>query len=372
MVYLLGALGYALVVVLLGGAAHAGALLGAHWIGGKPFRWFDAAPAAVSLGRSVAVRALSVVGALLLVFCLKVVGNLAGGKAEPTLNVDVAPGPAERAGVQSGDRILSVDDAVLGDWDELRREIRRRGGERRLEVERAGKRLSLSVTPQDGRIGVTPRYERHPTPLSSALTEAGSALWAYPTAMLKTAFSSTERTEIMGPVAVVKSVGRGPGESSRLALLGAIGVIFWPLVLGIHAFDALTLWLFRATHKWASTAETDTARRARFFQTSLLCGLGEFAYVVLLAIQEGAALGNGAMPGILALGPIAVSGIVLATIAARWRFGLGAAIGIALASITIPCAVFVFLGLAAYWQYAELRRRGYEVRWLVVLPRGAS
>ncbi|HET9933038.1 MAG TPA: PDZ domain-containing protein [Polyangiaceae bacterium] len=370
--YLFGALGYAMVVLVLGGAAHGGARLGSRWLTHKRFRWFDAAPPASSLARSTLVRTFSVFAALLVAFGLQVIGLLVSGHAEPTLSVEVIPGPAKRAGLQSGDRIVSVDGKKLTSFEELRGEIQRRPGERRLELDRGGQPLTLLVTPEDGRIGVMPRYRQLSISLPAALEGAAGAISKYPRTILKSAFSPSERTELAGPVAIVNSVGGQSNGGSRALVLAMIAGVFWPIALGVHLFDALTLTLFRATHGWAASAEVDIARHARIFQTLLVSCLCALGYVVLAAIQEGADFGNGALPGLIVLGPAAISAVLLVGIAARLRFGVGVAIGFVLACVTIPCAVIVLSGVALHWQRLELRRRGYAVSWFVTLPPSAG
>jgi regulator of sigma E protease len=70
--------------------------------------------------------------------------------------------PAEQAGLQVGDRILSVDGAAVEDWRDWVALVRESpGAELSVEIERAGERLKLSVVPrvtaqdgaQIGRIG---------------------------------------------------------------------------------------------------------------------------------------------------------------------------------------------------------------------------
>ena len=68
----------------------------------------------------------------------------------PPVIGELTPGePAERAGLRVGDRILAVDGAPLEDWRawvDLVRESP--GAELRVEIEREGERLDLSVTPR--------------------------------------------------------------------------------------------------------------------------------------------------------------------------------------------------------------------------------
>lgn len=63
----------------------------------------------------------------------------------------VLPGePAEMAGLQPGDRILSVDGIPSRSFDEMRELVEARGGQRiELEVDRLGERMTLSLTSLD-------------------------------------------------------------------------------------------------------------------------------------------------------------------------------------------------------------------------------
>src|SRR6185436_12298177 len=64
-------------------------------------------------------------GAYLVCAALFTLSILFGGRAVPTLVVDVRPGPAERAGVQSGDRIVAIDEIEVHAWDEINQAVRR-------------------------------------------------------------------------------------------------------------------------------------------------------------------------------------------------------------------------------------------------------
>lgn len=68
----------------------------------------------------------------------------------PPVIGELTPGePAEQAGLRLGDRILSVDGAPLEDWREWVRVVRESPGNAlRVEIERAGERLELAVTPR--------------------------------------------------------------------------------------------------------------------------------------------------------------------------------------------------------------------------------
>lgn len=75
----------------------------------------------------------------------------------------VAGGAAERAGIRVGDKVKAIDGEALAGWTQLVDRVRHAAGrELRLDVERAGERLTFNLTPdletdnghQVGRIGV--------------------------------------------------------------------------------------------------------------------------------------------------------------------------------------------------------------------------
>lgn len=73
---------------------------------------------------------------------------------------EVAPGtPADRAGLRSGDIVRAVDGQKIQYWDEFVDLVRNSGGKTlQLDVDRKGKQLSLSVTPQQGVIDGAEKY----------------------------------------------------------------------------------------------------------------------------------------------------------------------------------------------------------------------
>jgi regulator of sigma E protease len=75
----------------------------------------------------------------------------ANGRREPPTVIDtlVAGKPAERAGVQRGDSVISVDGAPVHSWTELIARVSADTvGETRLEVSRGGKIVSLTIQPE--------------------------------------------------------------------------------------------------------------------------------------------------------------------------------------------------------------------------------
>lgn len=57
--------------------------------------------------------------------------------------------PAERAGLQMGDTVLSVDGRSISTWEELSKSVLASDGKAlRLEIERAGSRFAVEITPE--------------------------------------------------------------------------------------------------------------------------------------------------------------------------------------------------------------------------------
>ncbi|WP_442487773.1 RIP metalloprotease RseP [Halomonas litopenaei] len=61
--------------------------------------------------------------------------------------------PAAEAGLQAGDRVLSIDDSAVNDWPDLVNRVRARPGQTlSLEVERGGESRTLSLTPRTNQL----------------------------------------------------------------------------------------------------------------------------------------------------------------------------------------------------------------------------
>jgi regulator of sigma E protease len=181
-------------------------------------------------------------------------GLLIGGKEvadETSMKVVVEAGPAQIAGVQTGDRVLSVNGQALKNWEELRKAVSAHPGEAvDLAVERNGETLHEQVTPgprgdkDEGLIHV-----RMPTHVESvSLREAATMSVVAPPAFvyenvraIGRVITGKEKLQVNGPVGIVKETARqahlGPGVYLQFlgmlsAYLGAFNLLPFPALDG--------------------------------------------------------------------------------------------------------------------------------------------
>ena len=188
-------------IILLGfaGLLHGGALfLGRRAAG----RAIGTRAGERSFGLMGARAAAGVAGWYLASSLLFTIGLLSEGEVvidEATIRVHpAAGGPAARAGVLDGDRIVTAAGVPIHSWDELRSIVSKQGNEPIvLEIDRAGRAITIDATPE----GLPPK-------LLVAATIRG----------LLTAWAGTNRAELLGPVGVVRETSRSLGESFASAL----------------------------------------------------------------------------------------------------------------------------------------------------------
>jgi regulator of sigma E protease len=152
------------------------------------------------------------------------------GQSVPSLKIDVIEGgAAERAHIQNGDRIKSIDGRVLKGWDDLP-EIVRSSPNRPLsiEVERAGGYRMLTVIPDKapdghGQIGVKPALQRlnivQATEKSIVVPAQIAAGIVVDLARTVTGRKKLSMKDLAGPVAIV-------GETGKAAKRGAVDLLF--------------------------------------------------------------------------------------------------------------------------------------------------
>ena len=200
---------------------------------------------------------------------------LAGTFAPPVMGDPVAGGPAARAGLQAGDRVLRVDGEPVLDAHQLRTRIRKLGpeGEARpmtWQIERQGSNLELVVTPRvlgDGaqRIGridaivgkVLPEMVTVRLGLLDGLSRGASLTWEQATLTLKMfgrmIIGEASIKNLSGPITIADYAGQSAerGVSYYLGFLalvsvglGVLNLLPVPLLDGGHLmyylFEGLT------------------------------------------------------------------------------------------------------------------------------------
>ena len=211
--------------------------------------------------------------------------GLGAAFSEPVLGDVKAGGPAARAGLRAGDRVLAIDDARVDDASTVRELIRASGSSGIAKaltwrIERAGQTLELEVRPNVVRDGAqnVGRIEAFPGQPPELLTVRYGVLDGLLRALNKTWEMSTLTLEMLGKMVIgqasLKNLS-GPitiadyaGQSVRLGLayylgflavvsvsLGVLNLLPLPMLDGGHLmyylFEAVTgrpvsdLWLER-------------------------------------------------------------------------------------------------------------------------------
>ena len=108
---------------------------------------FDKKPVASRMAVIAAGSFMNILLAIVL-FCLiyMIFGKPVG--VEPVVNRVMAGGPAQRAGLQTGDRILAIDEVRSLEVDDLRQAIQNHPGEPiTIAIDRAGHQLTITLVP---------------------------------------------------------------------------------------------------------------------------------------------------------------------------------------------------------------------------------
>ena len=127
-----------------------------------------------------------------------------------TTRVQVLPGrPAAAAGMRTGDRVVAIDGAPIGSFNDLMRELRKADAppDRRFEVQREGRREALDVRPQNGLIGVSQDKVLLRVSIAQAVPRAARDVWALNAATLRAIWDLLRGrggASLAGPIGIVK------------------------------------------------------------------------------------------------------------------------------------------------------------------------
>jgi regulator of sigma E protease len=174
-------------------------------------------------------------------------GVLIGGKG--SMRVVVEPGPAQVAGMQTGDRVLDVNGGAVKSWDDLRKEVSAHPGEPvDITVDRNGKTLHEIVTPtpkgekDEGLIHVKMMVEPVGVPEAAKISVIAPPLFVYENVRaIGRVIAGKEKLQVNGPVGIVKETAKqaqvGVGVLLQFlgmlsAYLGAFNLLPFPALDG--------------------------------------------------------------------------------------------------------------------------------------------
>lgn len=181
-------------------------------------------------------------------------GFMLGGHTvvdDVSMKVSVAPeGPAAKAGMVHGDRIVAVNGERIADWEQLKRAVGPHAGEAiDVEIDREGQTLHLSPTPgtdgeRKGKIMVGPEYKVVPVGVGQAallsVKEPPKVVYRLVVGLARM-ISGKEKPELSGPVGIVRetagAVRSGAGDALKLlgmlsAYLGGFNLLPFPALDG--------------------------------------------------------------------------------------------------------------------------------------------
>jgi len=215
---------------------------------------------------------------------------------EASMKVGIRPdGPAAIAGVQQGDRIVSVDGLAVKDWDQLKQLVGSHPGEPiDLEIERGTDRMHVHPTPistegdSKGKIMVMPFTSWQPVSAGQAavlaVTEPPKVVYNLVKGLARM-IGGKEKPELSGPVGIGKEMASAArsGASDYLKLLGGLSAYLGGFnLLPIPALDGgrLIFLLFEAF----SRRKADAKVEAKVHAIGLLMFLTLIAFVTYTEI----------------------------------------------------------------------------------------
>jgi regulator of sigma E protease len=189
---------------------------------------------------------------VLVFFSLLIGGREVPDDPLPTTRIAVDPGEAaDRAGVQTYDRIVAVNSTPVGTWDELKKAVSAHPGEPiDLTIDRNGQVLHKAVTPGDkgkpdeGLIHVRPPWHVERVPLGEAakLSIMAPPRFVYDNVVeIGRVIAGKSKLQVTGPPGIVKEAAKqaklGIGQfllflGGLSAYLGAFNLLPFPALDG--------------------------------------------------------------------------------------------------------------------------------------------
>jgi regulator of sigma E protease len=220
-------------------------------------------------------------------------GLIIGGREvadEGSMKLVVEAGPAQVAGVETGDRVLEVNNVPVHTWEELRKSVSSHPGEPiDLTLDRGGQTIHKTVTPRpkgekdEGLIHVGQSTHTEPVKVGEALKLSiiGPPLFVYENVRaIGRVLAGKEKLQVSGPVGIVRETAKqaklGPGQ-----LLGFLGMLSAYLgafnLLPFPALDGGRLLFLGA--EAVSRRKPDAKLEARVHMVGLLMLLTLIAFV---------------------------------------------------------------------------------------------
>ena len=228
-------------------------------------------------------------------------GFLIGGKEvsdEASMRVQVVPaGPAATAGIADDDKIVTVNDQPIANWDDLKTVVGSHAGQTiDVVIDHNGELVHKAVTPaaagekNAGKILISPMSRSVKVGVGEAakLSVIGPPIVVYDTVrgiadLIKGLITGKEKAEVSGPVGIVKETAKQAalGPDRLLKFLGALSAYLGAFnLLPFPALDGGRL-LFLGIEA-ASRRRPDAKLEARVHALGLLVLLGVIAFVTYL------------------------------------------------------------------------------------------
>jgi regulator of sigma E protease len=213
-------------------------------------------------------------------------GVLIGGKGSMRVIVDA--GPAQVAGMHTGDKVVSVNGTAVKSWEELRKEVSAHPGEPvDVAVERDGQTLHETVTPgpkgskDEGLIHVQMMVEPVGVAEAGKISVVAPPVFVYENVRaIGRVLAGKEKLQVNGPVGIVKEAAKQAqgGAGVLLPFLGMLSAYLGAFnLLPFPALDGGRLLFLGA--EAISRRKPDAKLEARVHAIGLLMLLTLIAFV---------------------------------------------------------------------------------------------